>query len=100
MNLTLSTNKGGVANTSHDVTVTQVNQAPVAAFGESCDELACSFDAARSSDPEGDTLSYAWDFGTRDGTGINPAHSYSASGTYTATLTVSDGSLSHWLRTR
>ena len=32
MTLTVTTNKGGAANTAHDVTVTQVNQAPTAAF--------------------------------------------------------------------
>ena len=93
--LTVSTNKGGVANTSQDVTVTQVNQAPDAAFTKLCDQLACSFDASSSSDPDGDTLSYNWAFG--DGsTDIvsNPSHSYPANGSYPVTLTVSDGSLS------
>jgi PKD repeat protein len=51
------------------------------------------FSAAGSSDPDGDTLSYDWNFG--DGTahvvGVAATHSYTATGTYTATLTVSDG---------
>jgi PKD domain len=48
-----------------------------------------------STDPQGATLSYSWDCG--DGgtaTGINPQHSYAALGTYTVTLTVSNGPLS------
>ncbi|MEV7452357.1 PQQ-dependent sugar dehydrogenase [Streptomyces nigra] len=53
--------------------------------------LAVSFSSAGSSDPDGDTLSYAWTFG--DGatsTAANPSHTYSAEGQYTATLKVTD----------
>lgn len=52
------------------------------------------FDAAASFDPNGDALSYLWDFG--DGTTSSlrqPLHAYAALGEYTATLTVADGSL-------
>ncbi len=53
--------------------------------------LAVQFSSAGSSDPEGGTLSYHWDFG--DGTtstAANPAKTYTANGVYTATLTVRD----------
>ncbi|WP_333755351.1 PQQ-dependent sugar dehydrogenase [Streptomyces sp. IBSBF 3352] len=53
--------------------------------------LAVSFSSAGSSDPDGDTLSYAWTFG--DGatsTAANPSHTYTADGQYTATLKVTD----------
>ncbi|MEV8087547.1 PQQ-dependent sugar dehydrogenase [Streptomyces nigra] len=53
--------------------------------------LAVSFSSAGSSDPDGDTLSYAWTFG--DGatsTAANPSHTYTAEGQYTATLKVTD----------
>ncbi|MFD2352959.1 PKD domain-containing protein [Nonomuraea ferruginea] len=44
-----------------------------------------------STDPDGDPITYAWDFG--DGgtsTGANPSHTYTANGTFTARLTVRD----------
>ncbi|MEU9889232.1 carbohydrate-binding protein [Sphaerisporangium sp. NPDC051011] len=53
--------------------------------------LTVAFSSAGSSDPEGGALTYAWTFG--DGgtsTAANPSHTYTANGTYTATLTVRD----------
>ena len=44
-------------------------------------------------DPDGDALTYAWDFG--DGgtsTAANPTHTYTTNGTYTATVTAKDPS--------
>ncbi len=58
--------------------------------------LTVGFSSAGSLDPDGTPLSYAWDFG--DGatsTQANPSHTYSANGTYTATLAVSDGEKTH-----
>ena len=52
------------------------------------------FDGSASFDPDGQSLSYLWDFG--DGTSSTlklPTHAYAAGGTFTATLTVSDGQL-------
>ncbi|MCX5685285.1 MAG: PKD domain-containing protein [Planctomycetota bacterium] len=53
---------------------------------------AVSFDGRNSMDPNGDTLSYAWNFGD-SGTAATstPSHTYAAAGTYTVTLTVRDG---------
>jgi glucose/arabinose dehydrogenase/regulation of enolase protein 1 (concanavalin A-like superfamily) len=55
-----------------------------------------NFSSAGSSDPYGAPLSYSWNFG--DGlvlsTNPNPSHTYTANGTYTATLTVSNGTTS------
>ena len=55
--------------------------------------LAVAFSSAGSADPEGQPITYAWDFG--DGgssTAANPSHTYATGGRYTARLTVSDGS--------
>jgi chitodextrinase len=52
---------------------------------------AIAFMGSGSSDPDGTIASYSWAFG--DGgsaTGVAPSHVYSAAGTYTATLTVTD----------
>ena len=50
---------------------------------------AIAFDGSQSTAPAGQTLTYAWGFGDGTvGTGVNPTHSYSAAGTFTASLTV------------
>jgi PKD repeat protein len=53
-----------------------------------------AFDGSASSDPDGDALTYDWDFG--DGTvgaGVRPTHSYANEGQYLVSLMVSDGRL-------
>jgi hypothetical protein len=48
-----------------------------------------------ASDPDGDALSYSWDFGDGNSSDQqNPTHTYTEPGTYEAELTVSDGELS------
>ena len=47
---------------------------------------------ATGADADGDTLTYAWDFGDGQTSDVaEPAHIYDAPGTYTAKVTVSDG---------
>ncbi len=72
------------------------NQAPIAVAAANPTAgpapLAVNFSSAGSSDPEGQTLTYAWTFG--DGgtsTAANPSHTYSQPGQYSARLSVSDG---------
>ena len=75
----------------------QANRAPTAqaaadpAHGDL--PLVVSFDGTASSDPDGDPLTYEWDFG--DGsppeTTAIATHTYTTQGTFTATLRVDDG---------
>ena len=55
--------------------------------------LNVSFSSAGSNDPEGQPITYSWDFG--DGSPLstvaNPSHTYTKAGPYSARLTVSDG---------
>lgn len=77
-----------------------LNQAPTAEFSSTVAERRVSFSGS-GSDPDGTVVGYAWDFGDgATGSGQDPVHVYPASGTYTATLTVTDnkgatGSVSH-----
>ena len=92
--LTVTDNQNATGSVSHPVTVTAPpppNQPPVAAFSSSCTQLTCNF-TSTSSDPDGTIASYRWTFG--DGTAAvttqNPSHTYTAGGTFTVTLTVTD----------
>ncbi|MGP3958037.1 ThuA domain-containing protein [Nonomuraea sp. 3N208] len=73
------------------------NRSPLAKIAATPDSgqppLQVTFSSAGSADPDGDALTYAWDFdgnGTTDSTAANPAFTYTANGTYTARLTVRD----------
>lgn len=71
------------------------NAPPTAGIRASSLEGTCpmsvSFSAGSSTDPNGDALTYAWDFGDGwTGHGITALHTYTAPGTYTVTVTVTD----------
>jgi PKD repeat protein len=67
------------------------NVLPTAVATGHCAINVCTFDGSGSSDSDGTIASYAWNFGdATTGSGVNPSHSFTAAGTYTATLTVTD----------
>lgn len=87
------TDDSGLSGSRHsDRVLVQVNEGPVAIAGE--DILACegspvTFDASGSTDSDGVVNGYRWDFGDGGfGGGVQPRHSYSRPGRYTAILTV------------
>jgi len=93
--LSVDDNTGTECSKASDVILVDVNSTPNAEI--SGDDIACvgqnlKFDSGESSDPDGDRLSYIWDFG--DGStasGADVRHSYAGGGLYKATLFVDDG---------
>lgn len=73
------------------------NEAPTAYYVvSSVSGLTVGFDGSGSTDPDGSLTSYDWDFGDgTTGAGATVSHVYSAGGSYSVTLTVSDGELTH-----
>ena len=74
----------------------QSNQAPVPIAAANptsgAPPLAVNFSSAGSNDPEGQPITYSWDFGDgTSSTASNPVHTYTQAGQYVARLTVSDG---------
>jgi PKD repeat protein len=86
---------GSTTTVQVTLTLTPVNQAPVAAFTYSPTSpgvgTPVQFDASPSADPDGTIISYAWNFGD-GGTAVGPlvSHAYAASGSYTVQLAVTD----------
>jgi PKD repeat protein len=86
---------GGAPDLGADERVTSTNRSPVALitavpmFGPA--PLTVAFDARRSTDPEGQALSFSWVFGDgQSGNGATIQHTYVDAGSYTATLRVTD----------
>jgi PKD repeat protein len=89
--------RGGIGTTSLIINAPGVNLPPSASASASPTSgnapLAVQFSSAGSSDADGTIVEYQWTFG--DGSGYlsseaNPLYTYTASGSYTATLTVWD----------
>lgn len=84
-----------VPSPSPSPTPPPVNAAPVAAFANASTVAVgapLTLDATGSSDPDGDALTYSWDFGNgRRGGGQKIARIFDAAGPVTVRLTVSDG---------
>ncbi|CAM3679408.1 PKD domain-containing protein [Nocardioides zeicaulis] len=92
--LTTTDGWGKAASTTSTVVLAEPagNTAPVPQFTASCLSFTtCAFNSSGTSDPQGDTVRYAWAFG--DGatsTAANPSRTYALPGSYTVTLTVTD----------
>ncbi len=85
---------GSVCSTALATTTVNVNTPPVADMGPNlscCVEKEVSFNASASTDADGDSLTYLWDFGDGMKTaGAVTKHAYKQSGQYNVTLTVND----------
>jgi len=89
--LTVTTEDGGTASITRDVTVAKIPGMPTAEFTYSSDGLTVTF--TDHSTVSNDTIdSYSWNFGDvapgNTSTLASPSHTYSASGDYDVTLSV------------
>lgn len=82
--------EGATSTKTHSVTAEVDNRAPTADFNVSKDELTVSVDASGSSDPDGDSLSYAWNIGGASYSGVTATHTFASEGTKQIGLTVTD----------
>ena len=93
--LTVTDAWGDFASITRDVVIGEPagNLPPVPVINPvTCVSLTCTFSSVGTVDPNGDTMTYLWNFG--DGTTsttANPSKTYLAAGSYTVTLTVTDG---------
>ena len=90
--LRVTDNSSPTPKTDHllrSVTV-NANAPPTASFTRVCDGLGCTFNSQSSTDDVG-VVSSTWTFGDgAGGSGTEVSHTYSAGGTYTVTLVVTD----------
>jgi PKD repeat protein len=93
--LTVTDGWGRSATASMQITRTEppTNAPPAPLISNPvCTGLVCSFSGIGTTDPNGDAMTYLWDFGdaTATSTSSTPSHTYAGLGTYTVTLTVTD----------
>ncbi len=88
--------RGATGRKEHNIVINEPNYPPVANpggpySGEVGKEI--TFDGSGSTDPNGDDLTYTWNLGddSPEKTGPVVTHTFSAEGTYLATLSVDDG---------
>ena len=90
--LTVTDDDGGVATWAGSVVVNNVDPT-ITSFNapNGVEGSPISFSGA-ATDPGADTLSYSWTFGdSSSGSGSSVSHTYADGGSYTVTLTVTDG---------
>ena len=102
--LTVVDEEGRIGTAKESIEILHRNEQPVASlastYGGEGQEVKVNslvfFDGGSSSDPDGDILSFEWDFGDGStGVGIRPNHFYESVGNFTVALTVTDtGNLS------
>lgn len=93
--LTITDDSGTKSQTASLTQQIRVNKPPVPVFSAAAviTTSQASFDASASADSDDPIISYAWNFGDgKKGSGKNPTHIYTQSGTYTVNLAVTDGS--------
>jgi PKD repeat protein len=93
--LTLTDTWGKFASTTRTVTIAEpaTNVPPVPVINPVvCVIRACTIYGSSSYEPNSDTFTYLWTFGsgTTTSTAVSPSFTYPADGTYTITLTVTD----------
>ena len=97
VSLTVSDGTNTSSAATKTIVVEDGNIAPSASFTASPSAgiapVIVSFDASASSDENGDSLTYSWDFGDgQSASGVTVSHLYDTVGVYSVVLTVSDGS--------
>ncbi len=93
--LTAIDNSGASNGNATDEVTVRINAAPQAAAGSDifAGSTTLAFDGSASTDPDGDPLTYRWNFGdgSPSASGAKVSHSYVAGGTYPVVLEVDDG---------
>lgn len=93
--LEVKDNSAAINNNAFDTLIIRINSAPTARAGNNiftC-ESKLIFDGGASTDPDGDPLSFTWNFGdgTKIESGARVIHEYLKGGSYPVILTVDDG---------
>src|SRR5581483_8723201 len=93
--LTVTDTHGASDTATVAAAITGANQPPTANAGGPYNGeagVAVPIDGSKSSDPDGTSLTYSWDFGdgSPKGAGVKPSHVYANTGTFAVSLTVTD----------